>query len=332
MPEKGTAEVQIYPVKDTRYFLIDTPGFDDTVKTDAQVLQSIAACLADMHEGLTFEGLEVTLSGIIYVHSVCDERMTGSMMKNLTMFPLLVGQSNMEHCVLVTSKWGIVGPREGGSRESELVGNYWGELLAGGAHIARFEDGTSSALDIVKLSCSAGLFTPQLTQEFAIQGMPLHRTAAGRAIDKDIAKAYERQEKDLEKWRKEYQEALEAGDARWAAELEAFSSKANSQLQILHEETERLRTNRDLAQTQMDEADSNFYDYKSYMDQEEIRHRARQKRALRWFARFGGMGAAVTLTVLTGGAMAPVGISLYAAIETVCQADKNREAKIRDSD
>ena len=82
----------------------------------------------------------------------------------------------------------------------------------------------------------------------------------------------------------------------------------------------------------MDDTDSILSDGKSIMDYEEARHRARQKRALRWFGRFGAMGVAVTMTVLTSGAMAPVGLSLYAAIETVYQADENCEARLKESD
>ncbi len=283
-----------------------------------------------MHEGLTFEGLEVTLSGIIYIHSICDDRMTGTMMKNLRMFQLLIGESNMEHCILVTSKWSIAGPVEAERRESDLVGNYWGKVLAAGANIGRFEDSPSSALDIVKISHTAGDFTPQVTQEFAIQGLDLHRTMAGRVIDEDVAKAYEQRKEDLEKWRKEHMEALTLGDERSTAELELLSSRAESQLKNLRKETERLRRNRDLVQNQMDDAVSSLSGHMLSVDLVEARHRARQKRSLRWFARFAGMGAAVTMTVLTGGAMAPVGLSLYGAIEAVCQADKDREARMKD--
>ena len=283
-----------------------------------------------MHEGLTFEGLEVTLSGIIYIHSICDDRMTGTMMKNLRMFRLLIGERSMEHCVMVTSKWNIAGPVEAEQRESDLVGNYWGKFLAAGAHIARFEDSPSSALDIVKISLTAGEFTPQVTQEFAIQGLELYRTAAGRVVNEDIAKAYEQHEEDLEKWRREYMEALRIGDERSTAELELLSSRAELQLKNLREETERLSRDRELAQNQMDDAISSLSDRTLAIDLVEARHRARQKRSLRWFARFAGMGAAVTMTVLTGGAMASVGVSLYGAIEAVCQADKNREFRMKD--
>lgn len=284
-----------------------------------------------MHEGLTFPERQVSLSGIAYIHSISDERMTGSMMKNLKMLKLLIGEENMEHCALVTSKWGLEARGVAEWRESELVENpdYWGRLLAGGASISRFQDSQESALEILGLCKCAGLFTPQLTREYVIEGKELHQTAAGRAIDADIANARERHEQELERWRQEHDEALELGNAQAAAELGALTQRAETRLKVIQEETEQLRLNRHSAQTQMDDAEAKS-SYTAFDDLDE-RHYARQKRAMRWFARFAAMGAAVTMTVLTHGAMAPVGISLYAAVETVCQADKDRDAEKRET-
>ena len=46
--ESCTAEVQLsdeFPLDDSRVVLIDTPGFDDTSKSDTEILQIIAAFL-----------------------------------------------------------------------------------------------------------------------------------------------------------------------------------------------------------------------------------------------------------------------------------------------
>ena len=49
--ESCTAEVQLaneFPLDGRRVILIDTPGFDDTSKSDADILKMIAAFLAAM--------------------------------------------------------------------------------------------------------------------------------------------------------------------------------------------------------------------------------------------------------------------------------------------
>ena len=127
--------MQIYPVPNSRTFLIDTPGFDDPQRSDTDILQSIASCLADLYEGLTFERDEISLSGIIYVHAIDGLRMTGPMMKNLRMLLHLAGEEKMQHLCLATSKWGVEDAKIAKYRESELAtdAKYWKEPLKAGS-------------------------------------------------------------------------------------------------------------------------------------------------------------------------------------------------------
>lgn len=367
-----TQEVQIYPVPNTKSFLIDTPGFDDPVRSDTSVLQQISTCLSDLHSGLLFPSSNVNLSGIIYIHPINEPRMTGSMMKNLRMLPLLIGDVNMSHCVLVTSKWGLSeDPQIAGEREAELISTseYWGRLLAAGASISRYEDCQKSALEIMAAATRQGEFIPQLIKEYVIEGKELSRTAAGRAIDIDMAEARERNRQELETLRIEYEQALENEDAKAAEELKTITSRIETSLKAIDAETEQLRETRAEAQRRMDELeesaslaserDDTEFDTASsiksddtYMDDgpkksssssirtddyptvpavltSAERSRARQKRGLRWFSRFTAMGGAIAMSVLTGGAMAPVGFGLVGVVEAACQADKDREVQKR---
>lgn len=159
--KKGTPEVQIYPVLNSHTFLIDTPGFDDPQRSDTDILQSIASCLADLYEGLTSESAEISLSGIIYIHAIDELRMTGPMMKNLRMLLHLAGNENMQHLVLTTSKWGVEDAKIPQDRERELTtdAKYWKDPLAAGARMRRYDDSQPSALSIIaspqKAACSS---------------------------------------------------------------------------------------------------------------------------------------------------------------------------------
>ncbi|KAL9598455.1 MAG: hypothetical protein Q9219_004491 [cf. Caloplaca sp. 3 TL-2023] len=360
-----TTKIQIYPVANTRYFLIDTPGFDDPALSDVEILQSIASCLSDMHEGLIFADIQVKLSGIIYVHAIDEPRMTGSMMQNLKMFRLLVGEDCMDHCVLVTSKWGLESPDVACQREAELIqtAEFWGGLLADGATIERYWDDHYSALGIIEVAVRRGVFLPQLVREYTVQGKKLDQTAAGRAIDLDLAKARDRNEQELGKLKAEHEQARETNDTQATGELMMLSQKIDESLKALDAETEQLRTTRIETQKQLDKLDDELRTirtqsrqgradrmgsdtasvdneddtktvsetssaddlsiYKTKVD----RRRERKKRALRWFSRLTAFGGAVTMTVLTSGAMAPVGLSLYGVVEAACQADKDRETR-----
>ncbi len=69
--------------------LVDTPGFDDSERSDTEILTLIADWLQDSFEDRIF------LSGIIYLHRISDIRMSGSSIKNLRMFRKLCGTENM---------------------------------------------------------------------------------------------------------------------------------------------------------------------------------------------------------------------------------------------
>lgn len=79
--------VESYYFKHGNHFvqLIDTPGFDDTHKSDADILQKLSVWLAASYSART------KLTGIIYLHRVSDNRMQGTALMNLGMFKKLCG-------------------------------------------------------------------------------------------------------------------------------------------------------------------------------------------------------------------------------------------------
>lgn len=358
----GTADVQIYPVANTHTFVIDTPGFDDPFKTDIEILQQIASCLADLHESLTFPNTSIDLSGIVYLHAINESRMTGTMLKNLRMLGHLIGYDNMENnVVLATSKWSLVEDvTVAEDRESELMRGtgYWKGFLEAGAALMRFEDSRASALEIIKVAEKGGMFLPQLTREYVINGMELCQTAAGREIDEEMAKARDKRDAEMTTLRKEHQRAFELRRAEAAKALRSQMLAMEAKIKAMDVEMEKLRATRSEAQDVADEADSRALDTprspladerrkseaqglvdepdskslaisRHSVTSREEKHRARSKRALRWFGRFAALGAGITITVLTAGAMAPIGISIVAGVESMCQADKDRELRRR---
>src|SRR5207249_2436104 len=114
----GTTQISAYrcPIDSRRsLILIDTPGFDDTYKSDTEVLREIAGYLSVAYSN------KVKLTGIIYLHRITDPRIQGSAMRNLRMFKKLCGSDSLGKVVLATTWWGKVDAEIGANREKELT-------------------------------------------------------------------------------------------------------------------------------------------------------------------------------------------------------------------
>lgn len=114
--------------------LVDTPGFDDTTRSDAEILERIVQFLCTQYE------LGIPLKGIIYMHRITDNRMSGSAQRYFEMFMRLCGDHNLENVVLLTTMWGeIKDEGKGLQRERELRREFWTEMEKNGSTIRRFD-------------------------------------------------------------------------------------------------------------------------------------------------------------------------------------------------
>lgn len=80
--------------------MVDTPGFDDTFKPDAEILQLLADRLNEAYE----DGIK--LSGIVHLHRIMDTRVGGKALKDMRMFRKLCGDDNLKSVALATTFWG----------------------------------------------------------------------------------------------------------------------------------------------------------------------------------------------------------------------------------
>ena len=114
--------------------LIDTPGFDDTNRTDSDVLKDLAYWL-----GISYEKKKIQLTGLIYLHPISHVRMAGTPFKNLRTFRKMVGSDSMSSVALVSTMWGPSSGREEEDRDVLLqtTPQYWGNMIKEGARAHR---------------------------------------------------------------------------------------------------------------------------------------------------------------------------------------------------
>lgn len=127
----GTQHVDVFPFMfdgppRKRVFLVDTPGFDDSTRSDAEVLKETSAWLTRSYAE------NIRLSGIIYLHRITQPRMQGSAKSNIQLFWQLCGDNALRNVVLATTWWDVVEEGLGSKREQELKDKkeFWGFMLS----------------------------------------------------------------------------------------------------------------------------------------------------------------------------------------------------------
>jgi hypothetical protein len=109
--------------------LIDTPGLNDTYRSESVVLKEVAFWLSKAY------ALNCLLNGVIYLHDISAPRWTASTRKGIAFLKALCGPDNYDGIVLSTTMWDIVPPQVGIGRQRELVSKpeMWGDLEARGS-------------------------------------------------------------------------------------------------------------------------------------------------------------------------------------------------------
>lgn len=192
--------------------LIDTPGFDDTNRSDTDVLRDISTWLSELYTE------EIFLSGILYLHRISDLRMQGSGVLSIALLMKLCGEDCFNKVVLVTTMWEQIDETVGERRERELetTKEFWGSMMEHGSLMRRHYNNKQSALDII------GMFVPQdqdakpetvklaIQKELAEEDKVLAQTSAGQLLNQGRDKQIEGLERQLQ----EVQEAMAAAQAK----------------------------------------------------------------------------------------------------------------------
>ncbi|KAK0742639.1 P-loop containing nucleoside triphosphate hydrolase protein, partial [Schizothecium vesticola] len=99
----STIDATCYPIPcpstQRPLYLIDTPGFDDTTRSDTSILQTIADQLTALHRARR------TILGIIVLHRITDVRLAGSAVKTFQILRRICGPANYDRVVLATTMW-----------------------------------------------------------------------------------------------------------------------------------------------------------------------------------------------------------------------------------
>ncbi|EEP82769.1 predicted protein [Uncinocarpus reesii 1704] len=201
-----TSEIEQVQVKigDITVTLVDTPGFDDTTRSDTEILTLIASWLKASYDENT------KLTGMIYLHRISDNRMSGSSYKNLELFRSLCGMRILSHVILATTMWDKVTEAEGSTREKDLLAEatFWGDMKKYGALVRRYDGTHAGALALVDALLEKHPVTLKIQREMAIEKKDLIDTAAGKSITARLEKMAADHKQELDMVKQDFERAL----------------------------------------------------------------------------------------------------------------------------
>ena len=207
-----TSEITTYTVNISGQVvrLIDTPGFDDSERSDSDILSVIGLTLAKIYE----EG--IPLLGVVYLHRISDPRVGGASRKSVRILEGMVGPQAFGKVLLATTMWDKVTQAEGEKRERELFSNpeFFGKLYNRGqapsAMVMRHAGTRESAEGIIRTFISRLNSLAQkpillIQHQLVVQKLSLEETTAGKIVDEGLRQQQAKQQEEL----KELEVALE---------------------------------------------------------------------------------------------------------------------------
>ena len=249
--------------------MLDTPGFDDTHRSDTAVLRDLSFWLAEVYNK------KVRLAGIIYLHRIIDVRMQGSALRNLRLLKELCGADNLKSVILATTHWtdkdGNHLPESVGQarmKELEDTEEFWGGMIERGSRVERHDGSRSSARKLM-----SDLLDRQDPVELAIQKQLvdekriLFDTDAGQELRREVNEARMMAEDTLAELKLDMDMALLEKDKRWQEQITENRNNFEAKIQRGYQETESLKID---LQRMVSEKDKQFQEMVQRLTSERI--------------------------------------------------------------
>jgi hypothetical protein len=212
-----------------RINLIDTPGFNDTDRSDTEVLQEVSYWLAESYSQTQ------KLVGIIYLQKINENRMGKSAMLNLAMFKQLFGEDCFRNIVLTSTMWSDredqIALEE--RHEEELVrsNSFWGPLVRKRAQTRRYDGTYERSVSIISMLDHRLKIVQDIQRQMVDEGKTLAKTPAGRSLEEELKKERKNHQEELSNFQELLEESFWKSDEERAAALQQLINGRESQMQ-----------------------------------------------------------------------------------------------------
>lgn len=262
-----------------KVILVDTPGFDDTEKSDADILKLIADFLSSSYR----KGHKLT--GLLFFHRISDFRMGGVSVKNFRMFRKLCGDKGLQNVVIVTNMWGEVTLEKGKQRESELAehDDFFKAALSKGSSMIRHDNTRHSAHAILRRVLQNSPVVLEIQEDTVDRGIDISMTAAAAEMDREIKAAAERGEAEAELIKEEMQEISRIKAEKAALVREREAEKREEEMARIAAEQRRLKERMERERRELaDKLEKQKQDRERERERRQKEQQARVKQELRW--------------------------------------------------
>lgn len=189
---------------DVNVRLVDTPGFDDSNRSDASILGDVAKWLGEKYKQ------KILLNGVVYLHRITDIRMPTSSLRSIRALRNVCGADALSNVHLATTMWErLTLKAEGDQREEMLMEpGHWGDMIKKGCKVHRLENNPHSALDLVRRALDNSFpVALKIQQEMVDEDRSFEETVAGRELYLELVRERERFEKEKAEILRELEES-----------------------------------------------------------------------------------------------------------------------------
>lgn len=180
------------------------------------------------------------LAGLIYIHRISDRRFSGIAGRNFKIFRELCGETSLKNVVLLTNMWDEVTRGVGEAREGELASTFLKPALDKGARIARHHNTEQSAHDAIRRIMDNHPIVLQIQREIVDEHKDISSTAAGEAINTELAEEMKRHEAELSVVRENVMRALEEKHEKARQVLEEETRRLEGEMWMIMEESQEI--------------------------------------------------------------------------------------------
>lgn len=187
-------------------YVVDTPGFDDTHRTQDDILEDISKFLAAQY------AFGLQLRGIIYLHRITDPKVHGSTINSFIMFKEMCGSEALGNVILLTTMWDVVESESiGARRQQELRDDFWADMVQCGSIVRKFDGSTAMAEALVCRLLSKPAVVLQIQKDVIQSKKKLEDTRAGLRLLPRIESSLREKERHIASLVKDAESARKRG-------------------------------------------------------------------------------------------------------------------------